>query len=121
MKMIAKDGDTQYLKMLKERLEEKGIPAVIQGENTARMIIPFFLFEPTLWVYMDDQFHDAEQLIMNPGHVVTTGIDVDAFYDNQPTEIEQRNELNHALIHLALFSGAIIFALFVFIKVFGKV
>jgi hypothetical protein len=40
------------------------------------MIIPRFLLEPTLWVYLDDQFDDALKLIENPDHEATTGIDI---------------------------------------------
>ena len=78
MKMLIRDGDKQYLISLKERLEENGIPAVIQGEDTARMTIPAFLLEPTLWVYLDEQFEDAVQLINNPDYQVTSAIDVEA-------------------------------------------
>ena len=117
MKMITRDGDTYYLLKLKERLEENGIPAVIHGENTARMIIPFFLFQPTLWIYIDDQFADALQLTLNPEHIVKTGIDIEAFDKEQPNEIEQRSELNKALIHLALFLGSLMIGIFLFVKV----
>lgn len=111
----------QYLRELQERLENSGIPAVIQGENTARMIIPFLLLQPTLWVYLDAQFEDAVKLSMDPNHVVTTGIDIEEFYKEQPTEIEQRNELNEALIHLGLFSLLIIAGMFLIVKVLNAI
>jgi len=94
-----------------------GIPAVIQGENTARMIVSFFAFQPTLRIYIDEQFDDAVQLVSNAEHVVRTGIDIEAFYREQPGAGEQSNELNAALIHLALFLGLIMLGIFVFIKI----
>ena len=117
MKMITRDSDLQYLKVLQERLEEAGIPAIIQGDNTARMIIPFFLLQPTLWIYFDEQFEDAVNLTMDSEYIVTTGVDVEAFYEKQPTELEQRSQLNAALIHLALFLLLIMAGMFIFTKV----
>ncbi len=117
MKMLTRDSDHQYLIELKNRLEENGIPSVIQGENTARMIIPFFLLQPTLWVCVDKQFEDAVQLMDNPNHVVNLKIDMEEFYKVQPTEAQKANELNAALLHLLLFMGAIMLGIFVFIKV----
>ena len=117
MKMIARDGSNLHLLELKERLEDNGIPAVIHGENTARMFIPFFLFQPTLWIYLDEQYEDASQLIVNSEHTVKTKINVEAFYKEQPNEVEQRNELNAALIHLALFVGLLMAGMFIFVKV----
>ena len=115
--MIARDGSNLHLLELKERLEDNGIPAVIHGENTARMFIPFFLFQPTLWIYRDEQYEDASQLIVNSEHTVKTKINVEAFYKEQPNEVEQRNELNAALIHLALFVGLLMAGMFIFVKV----
>ena len=117
MKMITRDHNVQYLETLKVRLEGNGIPAVIQGQNTARMIVPISVFQPTLWIYIDEQFDDAVQLIENPAHIVTSGIDMEAFYNDQPNELEQHDNLNAALIHLALFVGLIMLAIFVFIKI----
>ncbi len=117
MKMITRDHNTQYLETLKDRLEGNGIPAVIQGQNTARMIVPISVFQPTLWIYIDEQFDDAVQLIEDPAHIVKSGIDMEAFYDEQPNELEQHNNLNAALIHLALFVGLIMVGMFIIIKV----
>jgi hypothetical protein len=111
MKMVARDANAQYLRQLRERLEQNGIPAVVQGENTARMIFSFALFEPTLWIYVDEQFGDAVQLISDPEHVVRTGIDLDGFRQGATGEAPQRADLNRALIHLALFMGLIMSAM----------
>ncbi|MGD2118644.1 MAG: hypothetical protein PVG66_09805 [Chromatiales bacterium] len=102
MKMLTHDGNQQHLMALKDRLEAHGIPAVIQGTETARMIIPALLLEPTLWVYLDEQFDDAVHLISNPDHRVTTGIDVEAFYAAQGSEEDATNATNTALREIAL-------------------
>lgn len=47
MKMLTRNENTGYLTDLKDLLEENGIPSVIHGAETARMIIPAFLLEPT--------------------------------------------------------------------------
>ena len=46
--MLTKSTDIVHLQVLKNLLEANGIPAVIKGENTARMISPFLMTEPTL-------------------------------------------------------------------------
>jgi len=117
MKMLAKNGDLQYLQSLKQRLEENGIPANIQGENTARMLVPNSAFEPTLWVYIGDQYEEANHLLKNPNHVVTNGIDVVEFYSKLPTEAEQRDVLNSAFLHLGWIVGLIVLVLLLLIKV----
>ncbi|MES9905573.1 MAG: DUF2007 domain-containing protein [Sedimenticola sp.] len=116
MKMLTRDSDHQYLLDLNYRLEENGIPSVIQGENTARMIIPLFLLQPTLWVCVDEQFEDAVQLMENSSHVVKSKIDMEALYSAQPTEAQKTNELNAALLHLLFYMGAIMLGMFAFIK-----
>ena len=115
--MLTRDGDKQYLLSLKERLEENGIPAVIQGEDTARMTIPAFLLEPTLWVYLDEQFEDAVQLINNPDYQVTSAIDVEEFYSREASPEHNESELNKALMDLALFTVFIMVVMFLFTKV----
>ncbi len=115
--MLTRDSDRQYLLDMQERLEKNGIPAIIQGENTARVIIPFFLLQPTLWVCIDEQFRDAVQLMDNPDHVVTEKIDMEAFYELKPSVEQSTNDRNAALLHLLLFIGAIMLGMLAFIKV----
>ena len=102
MKLVVRDSDEHYLTSLKELLEENGIPAVIQGKETARMTYRFFLFEPTLWIYINEQFDDAVKLIADPSHTVVTGIDVEEFYGAQSNEEETDSATNKALANLAL-------------------
>jgi len=101
--MLTRDGNHDYLVSLKNLLEENGIPSVIQGTETARMIIPTFLLEPTLWVYFDEQFEDASRLIIDNEHVVTTGISIEDFYNNQPNKKEQNSIFVNELGNLAAY------------------
>ena len=102
MKMLARSGNNEYLESLKARLEANGIPAVIHGTETARMIVPTLLFEPSLWVYLNDQYADAKNLIDNPDHTVTTGIDVEEFYASQPSEEELNTQSLNFISNTAL-------------------
>lgn len=121
MKMITRDEDKKRLESLKEMLENSGIPAIIQGENTARMILPKLLLEPTLWIYIDAQLEDALKLIDDPDHVVTTGIDIDLFYKSALSESEQKNALNEGLKHIAIYTGAVMLGMYVVIIVLERV
>ncbi len=116
MKMLTRDSDRQYLIELKQRLEENGIPAVIQGENAARMIVPILL-QPTLWVCVDEQFEDAVCLMDNPDHQVSSKIDMEEFYAMQPSAEQQARDLNAALLHLLLIVGAVMVGMYALIKV----
>jgi hypothetical protein len=120
MKMLTKDGSMEDLQELKQRLEENGIPAFIQGADTARMIIPVFLLRPTLWIYIDEQLEDAEQLMGNPGHIVRQGVDVEEFYNLQPSEGEQRKALNKVLIQALLFLLALMVGIYWVIEFLQK-
>jgi ABC-type taurine transport system substrate-binding protein len=118
MKMLIRDSSVEYLESLKVRLEEQGIPAVIQGTETARMITSKVLFEPSLWVYVDQQFEDAAKLIKSPEHEVSAGIELEAFYENQPSKTELNSAVNRALIHMALYLVAFIIVVFVITSIF---
>ncbi|MCP3669259.1 MAG: DUF2007 domain-containing protein [Gammaproteobacteria bacterium] len=111
----------EFLLVLKERLEEKGIPATIQGKNTASMMIPRFAFEPTIWIYIDDQYDEARQLLDDPGYLVQNRLDVAEFYENLPTETEQRKVLNHAFLHLGWVVGLIVLALLFILKLLNSI
>ncbi|MET0071236.1 MAG: DUF2007 domain-containing protein [Candidatus Thiodiazotropha sp.] len=115
MKMLTRDSNVLHLQSLKERLEANGIPSVIQGTETARMIIPRFFFEPTLWIYLDSQVDDALKLIDDPDHKVTTGIDIADFYARQPSEAELRTEVANTIGNM--FAIVLVVALVVFIMI----
>jgi len=112
MKLVIKNTDTFYLYSLKDLLEANGIPAIVQGENTARMVTPFMLTEPSLWVYFDQQQVEAIKLIGNPEYEVEDKIDVTEFY-NEKNKLNQ----NDALFHLVLTLCAVIAGLYLIVKI----
>jgi hypothetical protein len=115
MKLLTKSTDINHLYILKDLLEANGIPAMLKGENTARMITPFLMTEPSLWVYLDDQLDEAEALILDPDYEVENGIDMNEFH-NATREISSNpKQLNEALINLAVRFSAILFVLFLLI------
>jgi hypothetical protein len=120
MKMLTRNVDQKYLASIKKRLEINGIPAVIQGKETARMSYHKFLHEPTLWIYIDDQFEDAVKLMDNPDHSVTTGIDIGEFYELANSETVQKNALNAGLKQIAIYISAILIGMFVVIVVLER-
>jgi len=114
--MLTRNGDKHYLNSLKARLEENGIPAVIQGKETARMSLPWSVFEPTLWIYIDEQFIDAVRIIEDPNYKAPSGVDIDEFYAIQLSGEESFAATNNALGNLALFVVFIMLVLFMTIK-----
>lgn len=115
MKMLTRDGDTEYLGSLMEILEENGIPSNIQGTETARMLTSRVVFEPSLWIYLNEQFEDAVNLIDNPDYKVTTGIDIDYFYANQPNDEDKGTEVFNFIANGAAYVLVAIFAVFLFL------
>ena len=59
MKLILEDNDTFYLHSLKNLLENNGIPVVINGAHSVRMVAPFLINQQSLWVYFDNQLEEA--------------------------------------------------------------
>ncbi|MES9990405.1 MAG: DUF2007 domain-containing protein [Candidatus Thiodiazotropha sp.] len=116
MKMLTRNADVHSLQTHKDLLEANGIPSVIQGAETARMIIPRFLLEPTLWVYIDDQLEDALKLMDDPDHVVTTGIDIADFYANQPNEDELRTQVTNTIGNIFVIVLLVAIVVFVIIN-----
>lgn len=112
MKLLTKSTDTIHLHILKDLLEANGIPAVVKGENTARMISPFLMTEPSLWVYLDEQLIEAEKVILDPNHEAEGKIDVDEFYSVTKEASENPNKLNDALLNWVVGIGAMLFVLF---------
>jgi len=102
MKLLTKSSDTSYLHTLKGLLEENGIPASISGENTARMITPFLMTQPSLWVYLDEQLEEASKLINNHEYTVLNKIDVEEFYDINKEILNNSASMNSVYIKLGL-------------------
>jgi len=100
MKLLTKSSDTSYLHTLKGLLEDNGIPASISGENTARMITPFLMTQPSLWVYLDEQLEEASKLINNHEYIVENRIDVEEFYDINKELLNDSSNMNSVYIKL---------------------
>lgn len=116
MKLITKNIDTHYLYTLKALLEDNGVPAVINGENTARMITPF-LTQPGLWIYLDEQEDEAIKLLNDHDYIVKHPVDVDAFYESNKNITNGGPGLNNVLIKLGLWFFSLLAGLFILLRV----
>jgi hypothetical protein len=116
MKLVTKSTDSSYLHVLKELLEANGIPAFIKGENTARVITPFIMTEPSLWIYLDEQIDEALKLVENPDYEVRNKVDMDRFHEVARNITDKPANLNKALIDLGFTMGLILLAMLVLIK-----
>ena len=117
MKLITKSTDASHLHVLKELLESNGIPALINGENTARMITPFLMTEPSLWIYLDEQVDEALILVKDPDYEVINKVNMDEFYEAANNVIDKPASLNTALIHLGVTMGVLLLGMFVLVKI----
>lgn len=117
MKLITRSADTGHLDILKSLLEDNGIPAFISGENTARMLTPFLMTEPGLWVYFDDQLNEAVKLVNNPEYEVVNKIDVGRFYQDSKNLTEKPSTMNDTLIRLGLYLVAIMTGMYALVIV----
>ncbi len=111
MKFLTKSTDIMHLHVLRDLLEANGIPAVVKGEHTARMISPFLMSEPSLWVYLDDQHIEAERLILDPDYEVENKIDVDEFYRVTKEASENPKQLYDSLLNWVVGIGLTFLAL----------
>jgi hypothetical protein len=120
MKFITKSTDIVHLQILKDLLEANGIPAIVKGENTARMISPFLITEPSLWVYLDEQESDAEKLILDPSYEVANKIDVEEFYRLTKDVSENPKKLHDTLLNWTVGLVVVMIALILLPKLFGE-
>ncbi|MDH3830666.1 MAG: DUF2007 domain-containing protein [Gammaproteobacteria bacterium] len=117
MKRIIKSIDASQLHVLKDLLETNGIPALINGENTARIITPFLMTEPSLWVYLDEQRDEALRLIEDPDYEVVNKVDMIEFYKVADTVTDKPESLNTALVYLAATMAVVLLGLLALVKV----
>ena len=117
MKLVTKSRDTTYLYSLKGLLEANGIPADVQGENTARMITPLLMTEPSLWVYLDEQLSEAIELIHNDEYVVKNQISIEDFYEINKNITSDTTLMNEAYIKLALTVVGWMLGLFILFRI----
>ena len=111
MKLISKHPDTAYLEEMRQRLESRGIPAVVQGQSMARLLVPVGATEPTLWVYLPFQEGDAKALLDNPEHMVEQPVDVDEFYQLTQSDMAQDQLRSAALKKMLMISFGVLAAL----------
>jgi hypothetical protein len=116
MKRVIKSIDASQLHVLKDLLETNGIPALINGENTARIITPFLMTEPSLWVYLDEQRDEALRLIEDPDYEVVNKVDMTEFYKVADTVTDKPESLNTALVYLGATMAVVLLGLFVLVK-----
>jgi len=116
MKRLLKSIDTSQLHVFKELLEANGIPAHINGENTARAITPFLMTEPSLWIYLDDQLEDALKLMRDPDYEVVNKVDMNEFYEVADDIASHPASLNAMLIYVAMTMGLVLLGLVVLFK-----
>jgi hypothetical protein len=100
---------------MKGLLEANGIPAVIQGDNMARMFTPL-LVKPGLWVYLDSQAGEARALLEDPEYEVVERVDVAAFHAAGEESAEGRSMLNRALLKMGFYALLILIAMFLLIQ-----
>jgi hypothetical protein len=117
MKLVTKSLDASQLHVLKELLEANGIPALINGENTARMITPFLMTEPSLWVYLDEQKDEALRLIEDPDYEVANKADMVEFYKIADTITDKPQSLNTTLVYLGTIMAVVLLGLVVVVMV----
>ncbi len=120
MKFLTKSTDIVHLQLLKDLLEANGIPAIVKGENTARMVSPFLMTEPSLWVYLDEQGAEAEKLILDPTYEVENKVDVDEFYRLTSEVSENPKQLYNTLLNWVVGFGVVLIALILLPKLFGE-
>jgi hypothetical protein len=79
MELLLESGDDNYLFEVKHRLESKGIPVFISGEETFRVAPGNTGLKKGLWVMVNSQLDDARLLLENPDHKVSSPIDISEF------------------------------------------
>ena len=119
MKYLTKSTDIIHLQVLKDLLEANGIPAVIKGENTARMVSPFLMTEPSLWVFLDEQWAEAEKLILDPDYEVRNRVDVDEFYRVTRDASENPKHMYDTVLNWVMVFSVLMIALILLPKMFG--
>ena len=99
----------------RDLLESNGIPAVIQSDDTGRMLTPFLTRGQSLWVYIDSQADEAKVLLEDPDYVVANPVDVDAFYELTRDVRDDPGVMNRAMIHLGIMVGLILLVILLMI------
>lgn len=71
MKLLEAFDNDEVVYDMENLLRENGILTHVSGEHTSNMRVPFIGPKKiALWVVIDDQFLDAQMLLVNPDHKV---------------------------------------------------
>ncbi len=116
MKLLTRSLRPGELITLRDLLEANGIPAVIQADDTGRMITPVLTKGQALWIYIDSQESEARALLDDPGYVVANPVDVEAFYEITRDIRNDRSVMSRVMIHLAVLVSLVLVALFLLIS-----
>lgn len=120
MKLLTRSMRHGELIALRDLLEANGIPAMIQSDDTGRMLTPLVTRGQSLWVYIDDQADEARALLDNPEHVVANPVDVEAFYASTRDVRDDPAVMNRVLIRLGLTVGLILLGMLLIIPLLRR-
>ena len=79
MKLLAVLDDEDEALLLKETLEDHGIPVYLATRSGK------LTYQAHIWVCLDSQFDDAVALRRYPGHEVRNPVDVQSYYEQSRT------------------------------------
>ncbi|MGD9296135.1 MAG: hypothetical protein PVG47_01945 [Chromatiales bacterium] len=108
MKLLTRSMRHGELIALRDLLEANGIPAMIQSDDTGRMLTPLLTRGQSLWIYIDNQEDEARALLEDPEHVVANPVDVEAFYELTRDIRDDPSVMNRVMIHLGITVGLIL-------------
>ena len=119
MKLLISSDDNEYLYNQQHLLESNGIPAYISSSDSNR-VIPFGISKASLWVYLDEQYDEAMQLIKDPDYEVQNKVDVERFREMADDLEQDKSGLNSALRDILLWSVLLLTGIFGFIYLFDR-
>ena len=119
MKLLISSDDNEYLYNQQHLLESNGIPAYISSSDSNR-VIPFGISKASLWVYLDEQYDEAMQLIKDPDYEVQNKVDVERFREMADDIEQDKSGLNSALRDILLWSVLLLTGIFGFIYLFDR-
>ena len=119
MKLLISSDDNEYLYNQQHLLESNGIPAYISSSDSNR-VIPFGISKASLWVYLDEKYDEAMQLIKDPDYEVQNKVDVERFREMADDIEQDKSGLNSALRDILLWSVLLLTGIFGFIYLFDR-
>lgn len=105
MKLVCKCAELIEAERIKHRLEEKGIPANITGQEAYHLQLAALVSRPlAVWVYLDEQVGDAKTCLNHPEHVVRSAVNIEIFYKQRQENIDAQgmSNFNKQIIYTGL-------------------